>query len=913
MSDPLAMSAAPATAATAAPGAPAPGTRRFQSGPQGLRRMAELYLALPVLALLLLAVLWIVTWQSIDSEREGATLKAQELNRELLDTYEAQIARSLVGIDQTLKVIKFAVELNGAVAALPTLRRQGLLPPTLVFGTAVIDSGGKVVASNPAGKSASAAGQPYFIFHQSHADDTLLVSQPLRTGPGPDAHLHFTRRINDAAGRFAGLAIVEVEPAYFTSGYELSRLGESGMLGLVGSEDKLFRVLRSGEQVSWGQSAAGLPALDPEGELQALIAWQGRQRYLGVRHLHGFALNVVVGLDQAEQLRPFRQQKSAKLWQAAMISATVLLLAGLCSFWSWQAGKTRRRIQREQTTYAAASEANLDAFFVLRSVFDGQGAIVDFVIDAANSRAEKLTGLARAAMCGRSVCTLWPEMRAIGVLDQLAGVARDGGVHEAEWEHRVSEHRVRWFHRQVVAVEDGVVTIVRDISSRKRAEERMLHIAHHDMLTGLPNRSLIGDRLDQAVLAAQRAESCVAVAFIDLDGFKMVNDALGHNAGDALLCEVAARMVRCVRRNDTVGRFGGDEFVLILSIRRGGEEMVTTLLEKIRDTLMQPVALDGQEVRVGCSIGVAIYPHDGDDANVLLKKADAAMYRAKETRQNSIQFYTHELSAKADEKLALLEGLRHALEERQFRLVYQPKVDLRSGRIIGVEALIRWQHPEQGTVSPLRFIPLAEESGLIVPIGEWVLQTACRQNQAWHVAGLGPLEMSVNVSPRQFEDLRLVARVTAALRDSGLRAGALELEVTEGVMMRDVQQSVLKMRELKAMGVSLSIDDFGTGYSSLSALKSFPISRLKIDKSFVNDLGGNADDQAIAMAIISLGHKLQLRVIAEGVETEVQRQFLRDNECDEMQGYLFSPPVSAEALQAMLEAQALLAQTAQPA
>ena len=897
-------------------GGPAPGPRRPPSRPERLRPLVELHLALPLLGLLLLAVLWIATWQGIESERAGAALKAQELNRELLDTYEAQIARSLGGIDQTLKVIKFAVELNGAMAALPTLRRQGLLPPALLFGASVTDRGGMVVASNPAGPPAgppvSAAGQPYFTYHQSHADDTLLVSQTLRAGTGPEAHLHFTRRINDAAGHFAGVAIVRAEPAYFTSGYELSRLGERGVLGLFGGEDKLFRVLRSGEQVSWGESGAGLPG--PADAGAPLSVWQGRQRYLGVRRLHGFGLNVLVGLDRVEQLAGFRQQRSNRLWQAASISAAVLLLAGLGSFWSWQAGKPRRRVRREQTTYAAASEANLDAFFVLRSLFDAQGAIVDFMIEAVNSRAEKMTGLARDHLCGRSVCALWPEMREFGVLDQLAAVARDGGVHETEWEHRVSEHRVRWFHRQVVAVDDGVVTIVRDISSRKRAEERMLHIAHHDMLTGLPNRSLIGDRLDQAVRSAQRGASCVAVAFVDLDGFKMVNDALGHNAGDALLCEVAARMVRCVRRNDTVGRFGGDEFVLILSIRQHGEAMVTTLLEKIRETLMQPVVLDGQEVRVGCSIGVAIYPHDGDDANVLLKKADAAMYRAKEARQNSIQFYTHELSAKAEEKLALLEGLRHALEERQFRLVYQPKVDLRSGRIIGVEALIRWQHPEQGTVSPLRFIPLAEESGLIVPIGEWVLQTACRQNQAWHLAGLGPLEMSVNVSPRQFEDLRLVARVTAALRDSGLRAGALELEVTEGVMMRDVQQSVLKMRELKAMGVSLSIDDFGTGYSSLSALKSFPISRLKIDKSFVNDLGGNADDQAIAMAIISLAHKLQLRVIAEGVETEVQRQFLYDNECDEMQGYLFSPPVSAEALQAMLEAQAApAAQTAQPA
>jgi EAL domain-containing protein (putative c-di-GMP-specific phosphodiesterase class I) len=285
-------------------------------------------------------------------------------------------------------------------------------------------------------------------------------------------------------------------------------------------------------------------------------------------------------------------------------------------------------------------------------------------------------------------------------------------------------------------------------------------------------------------------------------------------------------------------------------------------------------------------------------------KADSAMYRAKELGKNNIQYYSGEMSASAEEKLRLLDGLRQALAYGQLRLLYQPKVDLRTGRMIGVEALLRWDHPEQGMIPPMRFIPLAEESGLIVEIGEWVLRTACRQNQAWRDAGLGRLEIAVNVSPRQFDDLSLLSRVSAALRDSGMDPADLELEVTEGVMMRDLQQSVQKMRELKATGVSLSIDDFGTGYSSLSALKTFPISRLKIDKSFVRELVEQSEDQAIARAIISLGHQLNLRVIAEGVETEMQRQFLRENDCDEMQGYLFSRPVSADAIAAMLHAQA---------
>jgi EAL domain-containing protein (putative c-di-GMP-specific phosphodiesterase class I) len=287
-----------------------------------------------------------------------------------------------------------------------------------------------------------------------------------------------------------------------------------------------------------------------------------------------------------------------------------------------------------------------------------------------------------------------------------------------------------------------------------------------------------------------------------------------------------------------------------------------------------------------------------------MMNADAAMYRAKESGKNVFQFYTREMNASVEEKLVLLEGLRNALDEKQFSLLYQPKVDLRSGLIFGVEALIRWHHPEHGVVSPLRFIGLAEESGLIIAIGEWVLHTACRQNMAWRAAGLEPISMSVNVSPRQFEEKRLVERVAQALEESGLPADSLELEVTESLIMRDLTQSIGKMRILKEMGVSLSIDDFGTGYSSLSALKSFPISSLKIDKSFVRELADNPDDQAIALAVISLGHKLNLRVIAEGVETEQQCSFLRENDCDEMQGYLFSRPLPPDEVAAMLRAQA---------
>jgi diguanylate cyclase (GGDEF)-like protein len=428
------------------------------------------------------------------------------------------------------------------------------------------------------------------------------------------------------------------------------------------------------------------------------------------------------------------------------------------------------------------------------------------------------------------------------------------------------------------------------------------HQATHDALTGLPNRALLEDRLQQAMLYAQRYDRLVTLAFIDLDNFKFINDSLGHNAGDELLKTVAERMLQCVRSTDTVVRLGGDEFVIILFDQPKRSETITALLQKIRESVAQTVHLGGHDFQITCSMGLVTYPGDGEDAQTLLKNADTAMYRAKELGRNNYQFFANEMNARIQEKNWLQEGLLNAIARQQFQLLYQPQVDLRTGCIIGVEALIRWQHPELGMISPARFIPQAEESGLIVAIGDWVLHTACQQNKAWQKAGLPPISMSVNVSARQFMEKDLISRVAAALQDSGLDARYLELELTESVIMRDTEQAIATMHTLQVMGVHLSIDDFGTGYSSLSALKHFPVGRLKIDQSFMRDIPADEDDQAIAMAIIALGHQLKLKVIAEGVETEQQLAFLRDNDCDEMQGYYFSRPVTAGEIEKLFQA-----------
>jgi diguanylate cyclase (GGDEF)-like protein/PAS domain S-box-containing protein len=900
-----------AQAAHRAAGAPeAPPAPAHSARPKGARALPALvldtHISLPLFALLLAAAVWTATFHFIDVARAGAVAAAREASSELADTYEAQMARSLAGIDQTLKVLKYTVEQKGAARALPTLRRQGLLPPSVLFLVAVADRNGDVVASSPAAPHANVAREAYFTVHRDADSGAPFASQTDSDAAKPDAHLHFTRRINDAHGGFAGVAIVEVDPDYFTSAYERSRQGEHGLLGLAGT-DGVTRALRIGELLTWGKRLP-IDQLPRDALAPVPTAPDDTPRYVSVRPLHGFALSAVVGLAEDEQMAHFAEQRRTYLLAAVAGTAVLALVVALVSIWSWQVARARRGVRRAQETFAAASEASLDAFFVLRTVWGEHGEVADFAVEATNTRAQQMTGMSRDTMHGMLLCSMMPAYRGNGILDALAKVATEGGVHEADWQAEALPSRGRWMHRQVVPVEGGVVVIVRDITERKLAEERIVHMAHHDDLTGLPNRTLLRARLADGIAHAALGEQSLALAFIDLDGFKLVNDGLGHNAGDELLKVVAARVQACLRRNDTLARFGGDEFVLLLPAVCADPQAVAPMLELVRQAVTEPVQVAGQMVQVTCSMGVVMYPRDGIDANTLMMNADAAMYRAKEGGRNNFQFYARDMNASGEQKLVLLEGLRQALEATLgghgsagvFSLVYQPKVDLRTGAIFGVEALLRWQHPEHGTVSPQRFIGLAEESGLIVEIGDWVIRTACRQNQAWREAGLPPITISVNVSARQFEEQRLVERVAGALDASGLAADALELEVTESLIMRDLAQSVAKMRELKAMGVSLSIDDFGTGYSSLSALKSFPISRLKIDKSFVSELADNPDDQAIALAVISLGHRLHLRVVAEGVETAQQRDFLRQNDCDEMQGYLFSRPVPPERIAELL-------------
>jgi len=530
--------------------------------------------------------------------------------------------------------------------------------------------------------------------------------------------------------------------------------------------------------------------------------------------------------------------------------------------------------------------------------FDDDGTVSDLRLREINRIFSAQTGLGPDCL-SRSIRELLPEIDPFW-LQTYGAVARTG---EAIRFQRPEQQLGRFFDVYAFRPDNGsrnqVAALYRDITEQKRYEEQLKHLATHDVLTGLANRTLLLDRLEQAIHYAHRSGRLVAALLFDLDRFKVINDSLGHNFGDQLLRAVAGRLQHCVRETDSVARLGGDEFVVILAEVADMKD-IALVAGHLLEQLNRPYRVEDREIRLSASLGISLFPRDSDDSATLLRNADMAMYRAKRLERSSFLFYAPEMNQRLQETMELEEALRQALEQEQFLLHYQPKVNLATGQICGCEALVRWQHAQRGLISPAQFIPLAEETGLIVPLGDWVLRQACAQTCQWRNAGLQPVPVAVNLSARQFRKGDLTQRLQSILQHSGLAAGELELELTESMIMDNPQQAVQIMHELKQLGLSLSLDDFGTGYSSLNYLRRFPVDNLKIDRSFIRDVATDTSGASVVTSIIQIAHNLGLGAVAEGVETRDQLDFLRRCGCDQLQGYLFSKPLAAEDFAAFL-------------
>lgn len=608
---------------------------------------------------------------------------------------------------------------------------------------------------------------------------------------------------------------------------------------------------------------------------------------------------LVAKIDQAEIYAPI----NSLAWQMFLLVTALITATGLVVYYWWLqlhasflASRYQSELEKnllEQRFHSVTKYAN-DIILLVNQ----EGYIVD-----ANNRAEEIYGYSFAELFKLRISDLrLPEDKDIsieqrqqlqkkGALTFEANFLRkDGSVFPAEVSARLIDLEGQTYFQG----------IIRDITERKKAAEQIQYLAHHDSLTGLPNRNLLQDRLTQNLAHAHRNGSKSAILFLDFDRFKNINDSLGHSVGDGVLKEVAKRLQNCLRKEDTVARVGGDEFIIVLADLENSRH-AGRVAQKITDLGTEPYEISGQKFRLTISIGISLFPEDGDDIDTLLKNADSAMYHAKRVGRNTYNFYTEDMNAQTLEFLNLERDLQQALVHNDFKLHYQPQVHLETGAITGVEALLRWQHPIHGNMPPTTFIPIAEERGLITPIGNWVLETACRQSVAWVQQGLQPVRMAVNISALQLHHADFYEKLAAILTETGMDPCMLELELTESAMMQGEEAAALLLQQLKALGVQLAIDDFGTGYSSLSYLKRFPIDKLKIDRSFIKDLPLDTEDGAITQAIIGVGRSLKHTVIAEGVETLEQQQFLQKEGCDEMQGFYFSRPIPADQLAELLK------------
>lgn len=754
---------------------------------------------------------------------------------------------------------------------------------------------------------ASIRDRDYFLRNRADPSGRLVISDPIFARITHNWVITLSRRIDDRHGRFAGLVQAAVRADHFQDFYHGLKLGPGRTVALLDDQARLVaRFPEAPERLGKAVDSPSLRRLLAEQRTEAIYsapsALDGVARLFSLRKIGSHPLYVLVGWNYSEFMANWYRQV---FWAALSAVILAVVLSGWVVVWLRTYDEARRLARGMTEAYETTvhrTRALLDSLPDPAWLSDRNSCMI-----AVNQAYCLASGKPQEAIVGRPATEIWPAEVAADMARQEADTLQSLQQRRRESVQVIADGSRRSYEHISTPVLDsggqlvGVAGVARDITQIRQDEERIRDLAEHDALTTLPNRNQLHQRLTQALAISVGDQAGIALMFLDLDHFKNINDTLGHDVGDELLKQVAQRLRSNLDARDTVSRQGGDEFIVLLQ-QATGPAQVAQIAQRLIEVVSSPFLVGRHELQVGVSIGISTYPGDGVDIGSLLKNADTAMYQAKAAGGGGYQFFTPEMNAHIMVRVAMESSLRQAIRQQEFELHYQPQVDGATGALIGLEALIRWRHPEQGPVAPARFIPIAEEALLINPIGEWVLREACRQARAWMDQGLGLRTIAVNLSAVQFRQQNLVEQVAGALQEAGLEPGWLELEITESAFIHDTERITELLVRLRGLGVKLSVDDFGTGYSSLGYLKRLPFDKIKIDQSFVRDLPGSTDDAAITRAIIGIAGSLHKEVIAEGVETAEQREFLLRQGCLGMQGYYFARPMPAWQLEAWLRA-----------
>ena len=882
-----------------------------------LKANLRLILAWPLLGLSLCAVLWAATMLQLEAEKKVAQQQALDNVASLSKAYSQYLLRTVEQMDQLTLQLKYEWENAGGKLSLEQLKTRGMYALPQFAIVAIFDRKGYAVTTTVPVQRLRASERSDFLLRHWRSNSSALRIALGKMGEGEAGSLvHFTRRLEDADGNFDGVLLISIHSAYFSEFYDSVNFGKLGMSAMVGEEGELLSV-RLGATVL---PPRGTPFLDTsflDGDSGAMQSAgrtafaDAQSRYVGWQALKAYPFTAVVALADTQVLQPYQETRTIYLGIASAVSLLLLAFTCIATGLSLRLAWRHHQSEGVRNAYRMATEGTSDGFYIIAALRDAEGVIIDFELVDCNEPGADFFGVRREQLLGMRLQSRAHEPYFRDLIHNYRA-AMESGFSEEEIElAEGNPFKLRWIRRRLVRSGDRLAVTLQDISAAKLHEQDLRRLANEDGLTGLPNRYWLQQFLPGALARAAREGHMLALLFIDFDGFKDINDTQGHAEGDKVLRAASLRLNAVLRPGDHVVRLGGDEFVVLLDPVED-DSRAEQVAQRIAMAFDEPFYLGAERHKMGASIGISMYPRDGAETDVLMKNADIAMYAVKTAGKGHHRFFQPALFETIRHRRELEQSLVTALEQDEFLVVYQPRVDTMSGQLCSMEALVRWQHPQHGMVPPLEFIPVAESSGLISQLGEVVIEKVCQQLARWKTYGLELVPVSINVSARQFGRGDVHQVLASALSRHGIDARLIEVEITESAMMDEQNRAVEQLAAIRALGVRLLVDDFGTGYSSLSQLQKFAMDGLKIDRAFTMELGRSEQGEVFVRAIVSMAHALGMSVVAEGVETREQLDMLHALQCNEVQGYFISRPVLAEQMLELMLKRFLIDHPAQP-